>query len=133
MGAIRHHIFGNVAAAWLLLALTLAMKLVVPVGFMPHVVDGGIDLIVCNGMAEPAPMAAMPHMTGHHHDHAPSKPDAPCPFAGLTAPTLGGADVAILATPIAAILAAGLMLRVTKPRARPAYLRPPLRGPPARI
>ena len=128
----RAFIRGNIPAMWALVVLTLAMKLIVPVGFMPHLSAGGIELVVCNGM-EPPPMAHMPMMAGHHHDHGgPQKPDAPCPFAGLSAPTLGGADPVQLAIAIAAILVAGLAAIVAVRVRAITYLRPPLRGPPIR-
>ena len=133
VATLRTLIDRHLPAMWMLVLLTMAMKLVVPVGFMPDLSAGNVRLIVCTGMDSPAPMAAMRGMPGHHHDHGgPQKPDAPCPFAGLAAPALGGADPVQLAGAIAAILLAGVAA-ATPLRVRAlAYLRPPLRGPPIR-
>ena len=132
---LRRIMKNHAIAAWTMLVLTLSMKLVVPVGFMPDLSDNGIRLVICDGMATTA--AASPDtlhaMHGHHHHHGhdgPAKPDAPCPFAGLTAPALSGADPIQLSIALAAVLSAALF-GVTATRLRAAvYLRPPLRGPP---
>ena len=129
--SLRRLLFGHVPAACLLLMLTLCMKLVVPVGFMPQLTDGRVELVMCDGMAPVTPVVAMHGMHGHHHGHdGPTKPDAPCPFAGLAAPALGGADPIQLAIALADILVAGLVA-ATAIRLRAAgHVRPPLRGPP---
>ncbi len=109
------------------------MKLAVPVGFMPVVADGGVQLVVCDGMAPASPSVAVHAMRGHHHHHGhdgPVKSDAPCPFAGLTAPVLGGADPVQLAIALATILVAGLFIAAVNRLRAVTHLRPPLRGPP---
>ena len=131
VNSFRRTIIGHVPAACLLLALTLCMKLIVPVGFMPQLADGGVELVMCDGMAPPAPMATMHGMHGHHHGHdGPTKPDAPCPFAGLAAPALGGADPIQLAIALADILVAGLVAATAIRLRAVGHVRPPLRGPP---
>ena len=107
------------------------MKLIVPVGFMPHPTAGGVELVMCDGMTPVTPMVVMHGTHGHRHGHdGPTKPDAPCPFAGLASPTLGGADPIQLAIALADILVAGLVA-ATAIRLRAAgHVRPPLRGPP---
>jgi hypothetical protein len=141
MGSLRQLIHGHLPAAWALLALSLAMKLLVPAGFMPAFSASGIAIVICSGIG-PAPMAmhgeidksmAMPAMpAGHGGDHqAPAKFDTPCPFAGMSAPALGGADAIQLAIALVAIIAAGLFVAEALPIRRPGHLRPPLRGPPA--
>ena len=130
VGALRHIIQRHWPAAGVLLLLTLCMKLVVPVGFMPTWSDGGVELIVCDGMA--TTVETMHGMHGHHHHghDGPTKPDAPCPFAGLTAPALGGADPIQLAVALAGILVAGLFVVARISLLGIGHLRPPLRGPP---
>jgi hypothetical protein len=124
----------------------LLMRAIVPAGFMPMATANGIELVLCSGMAQPsdtttAPAAAgmMHHAMPHHAMPArvdgghqiPAKPDAPCAFAGLTAPSLGGTDIVLLAIAFASVVAAALFQRPNAPiRPRP-FLRPPLRGPPA--
>jgi len=155
MAALRPFLQSNTALVWAVIVCALLMRAIVPAGFMPMATANGIELVLCSGMAQPsdpttAPAAAgmMPGMQHHampDHampDHAlpgrgdgghqiPAKPEAPCAFAGLTAPSLGGADIVLLAIAFASVVAAAVFQRPNAPiRPRP-FLRPPLRGPPA--
>jgi len=132
MRSLRQRIHGNLAAAWALLALSLAMKFVVPIGYMPMFSAAGIEIVICTGMGPATATMAMPGMDHGKKggDHAPAKPDAPCAFAGLSAPSLGGADIVQLAVALAAIVAACILAVAVLRIARQAFLRPPLRGPP---
>ncbi|WP_174286421.1 hypothetical protein [Sphingomonas bacterium] len=131
METLRSIIKGHMPAACLLLTLTLCMKLVVPVGFMPLLSNDRVVLTICDGMVPATEHAAMHDMHGHHHGHdGPTKPDAPCPFAGLSAPVLGGTDPVQLAVALAAILIAGLFAATSARLQTAGHLRPPLRGPP---
>lgn len=126
----------------LLFALVLFAKIVVPSGFMPVATSNGFVLQLCSGMepvSSPTAMA-MPGMAGHdmagqHHDQKGDqkgdKAESPCTFAGLTAPHLAGADVALLAIALLFVLALGraALCAVVLPYRH--TLRPPLRGPPA--
>ena len=103
-------------------ALALAMKLIVPAGFMPTISDGRFIVTVCTGTG---PMSmAMPGL-----DHG--KSEAPCAFAGLAAPSLAAADAVLLAAAIVFVVALGV--QPIGPRKTPdvPHLRPYLRGPPA--
>jgi hypothetical protein len=146
MAALRPFLHSNAALVWAVIVCALLMRAIVPAGFMPMATANGIQLVLCSGMAQPsdtmtAPAAAgmMHHAMPHHAMPArvdgghqiPAKPDAPCAFAGLTAPSLGGADIVLLAIAFASVVAAALFQRPDAPiRPRP-FLRPPLRGPPA--
>lgn len=115
-------------AGWLV-ALTLAMKLLVPAGFMPMVSGHSITISICSGYA-PMPMA-MPGMKGHanpdgHHDRTVT----PCAFGELTMPGLAGADPVLLAAALVFILALGFMILAVRARKAPSRLRPPAIGPP---
>lgn len=140
MEALRHILRRNTVAAWTVIALALLLKLLVPAGFMPTMTAHGLEMTFCPGMVEiptaaTKPMAGMAHaMPGHQQGkEAPAKPDSPCAFAGLTAPSLGGTDIVLLAMAFAAIVAASLFFQPIAPITRRAFLRPPLRGPPAHI
>jgi hypothetical protein len=116
-------------AAWLV-AGALFMSIVMPAGFMPVASGGSVILEPCSGHG-PETMA-MPGMA-HHPDRQDrsGKDRMPCGFSGNAAPSLTLAD-AIL--PLAATLfVAAPMFRTWIGAAivRPAFLRPPLRGPPA--
>ncbi len=132
MGSFRRLVRGNLLVAWLLVLLGLAMKLVVPFGYMPVFSASGITITVCNGMTPTTmTMPGMDHGAKGSHD-APAKSDAPCAFAGLGAPGLGGADIVQLAIALAVIVAAGVMVAAVLRVVLRARLRPPLRGPPVR-
>lgn len=139
MGALRHLIRRHPGRAWALVALALLMKLVVPAGFMPTASAAGFAIEICSGSAlSPAlsatgpaaqALAAMAHKPGG--EHAPARPDAPCPYAALTLPGVGGVDALQLALALGVILAVGLRPVAGPAARRLAYLRPFLRGPPA--
>jgi hypothetical protein len=124
---LRHRLF----AAWLL-AFALAMKLVVPGGYMIAVSSGAITIELCSGYGPQKMVAAMPGMT--HHPAEPddrAKAEMPCAFAGLFAASLAAADPLLLAAAIAFITLTVFRLSIgpTHPDV-PTWLRPPLRGPP---
>lgn len=131
MRALRQLLTRHTCAAWLTVACTLAMKLVVPVGFMPSMVGGHVAIVLCSGMGPEAMKMAMPGMAGHEDGkHAPAKPETPCLGAGIAAPVLSGADPILLAFAFAVAIVAALLLATPPPPIRRAHLRPPLRGPP---
>lgn len=127
---IRRHLH----AAWLLIALTLAMKVVVPVGFMPAMVDTAsgraLAIVACTGMGAADMAAAMPGMAGHG-ESAPAKPEAPCLGAGVAAPILSAIDPLQLAPAFVVAVIAGSLIATGPPGRQTAYLRPHLRGPPS--
>lgn len=112
--------------AVLLCVAALLMKLVVPSGFMIGDHHGRLSIEVCSGVA-PTTMA----MPGHGKSRDHGKAEQPCAFAGLSAAALGAVDAVLLAGLIAFVMTAWLVAAPRpEPRAR-AWLRPPLRGPPA--
>ncbi|MEG3164390.1 hypothetical protein U1701_07270 [Sphingomonas sp. PB2P19] len=133
MAALRHHLLRHrLLAAWFV-AAALLMKMLVPTGYMASVSAGSITIELCSGYGPQKPVVAMPGMTHHPDDegqHGREMP--PCAFAGLSAPSLAGADPLLLAVAIAFVLATifRIVVRPALPGAPP-YLRPPLRGPPA--
>lgn len=112
-----------------LIALALAMKLVVPAGYMPVERGGTITVMVCTGMGQQQVEIDVPGM--------PAKPDGasrvagqPCAFAGVGLDMLPGMDTVLLAGALAFILALGFA-GVAVPRvARARRSWPPMRGPP---
>ncbi|HWK35538.1 DUF2946 family protein [Sphingomonas sp.] len=121
---VRDH---RVLAAWLVV-LALAMKLAVPAGFMTSTQAGAITVEVCNGTG---PMTiAIPGLPDKPAD--PGTKEQPCAFSGLSAPSLAGADPVLLVAAIAFVFAYAIRRETPVAARAPAYLRPPLRGPPAR-
>ncbi len=140
MGSLRFLLRQNALAAWVVIAVALLMKAVVPAGFMPAMTAAGMTVVPCSGMTTVStPALAMPGMVHHAmpahptgQEQAPAKPDAPCAFAGLTTPGLGGADMVLPALAFAVLVAAALLFPPIARITRLAFLRPPLRGPPTR-
>ena len=136
MTALRRLASHNHAAALLLLALALLMKLAVPAGFMPDTTGGEIRLVLCSGYG-PEQMAtmAMP-MPGdaHHHDdqRGPDHKMAPCGFFGHAAGAMAMADPIVLALALIFIVATVFRRPERRQTIAPPFLRPPLRGPPTR-
>lgn len=113
-----------------LIALALAMKLVVPAGYMPVERAGTITVMVCTGMGQQQVEIDVPGV--------PMKPDGaariagqPCAFAGLGLDMMPGVDPVLLAAALAFILALGFVgvAVVRVDRARQYW--PPMRGPPS--
>ena len=106
-----------------LFALLLAVRLLVPAGFMPAFDHGAVTIVACPDAdsATPAPM---------HHQHGSQKHHEPCPYASASALGALGADFAALVT----FLIFGAALRLGRTflfLARNSFPeRPPTRGPP---
>lgn len=125
--------------AWLvlLLACTLATRLIVPAGFMPAIANGTVGLTICSGiMPAAAPAHAMPgmhHAAGHERDGADGKASMPCAFAGLGMAAIGAVPPAMLAAALGYAFLLVLRAIVRLPLPPSPRLRPPLRAPPAAI
>jgi hypothetical protein len=118
MAGFRHLFLDHrTLSAWLIVC-ALAMKILVPAGFMPVVSGGTVTIQICGGtMPAEIPAThmakAMPGMTHHQNDKTDHQGrEMPCAFSGLSAPLLAAVDTLLLAVAIAFII------------------RPPLRGPP---
>jgi len=121
------------------LFLALAVRLLVPSGFMPVFAQGSLSIVPCSGLGPIEPIAAGMSGSSHHMDAGTTrhpgkeqggKAEAPCAFAGTAMPAVGGADPAQLAAALVAILILGFARTSLAAPRRPARLRPPLRGPP---
>ncbi|QKS01890.1 hypothetical protein F9288_01725 [Sphingomonas sp. CL5.1] len=113
----------------MIVAAALAVRVLVPAGFMPTLDGGRIVIGICNGYG-PATMAiAIPGLE-HHDGEDGDRAHSPCAFADLALPMIGGADPVQLAGALLFILALALLLAEALPPRAAARLRPPLRGPP---
>lgn len=134
MQAIRH-LLAQRHLAVLICAATLLLKLLVPTGYMIDSDHGRLAITICSGVAPATTTMDMPGMHGDMPDHGKSKDhgkaEMPCAFSGLSAAVLGPIDPIQLAALIAFVLAVGLTASVPPAPSQPAFLRPPLRGPPA--
>lgn len=117
-----------------LLALALAIKAVVPTGFMLSA-DGDrfLTVTICSdaGGSPKQMQIAIPGKKDAGGDHSDAAAKAThCAFSGLGHSALGGADPVLLAAALAFILLIGLAPH-TAFHVRDVFsLRPPLRGPP---
>lgn len=114
----------------------LLLKLLVPTGYMIDSDHGRLAITLCLGTAPAATPMDMAGMHGDMPDHDPSKDhgkaEMPCAFSSLSAAVAGAIDPIQLAALIAFVLAVGFAGAILPPALRRVYLRPPLRGPPAR-
>lgn len=132
MAAFRLFLHDHRRFAVLLMALALAMKALMPAGYM--VAADGAQVLTITICADAqggsyTKQIVVPH-SGKHAAPAEQAKDA-CPYSALSMATLGGADATLLALALVFILALGF---VAAPRLRleqTLRLRPPLRGPPA--
>lgn len=133
----------HAATAWTVIVCAVLLRAIVPAGFMPMVSANGVAIVACPGMASAQhgndasvdPMPGMVHHASPDHPQdkqpAPAKTDGLCAFAGLTAPSIGGANSVLLAIALAIVSAAALLQRPALGITPRGFLRPPLRGPPA--
>lgn len=125
----------NVRLTLVLLALALAVKALVPAGFMiAPSGDRFLTVTICadaSGVAKQVQIA-VPGKKPAGGDHAEAGDTGqPCAFAGLGLSALGGADPVLLAAALAFILLVGLAPLPSLPTRDLPFLRPPLRGPPS--
>ncbi len=134
MASIRHLLKVHPRLLALLLLVALAVKVLVPSGYMIAPDTKIFTVQICTGMGMMEKTIEIPvdqgsPDTGKHHgsDDASTKP---CSFAGFAQLGLNIIDPVLLTIALAFILLAGLQLQsVPEPRAV-LRLRPPLRGPP---
>ena len=132
MSALRALIRSQRRLALLLLALSLAMKALLPAGFMLDAGNGAARVTLCGQGLD----RAAGELFLAHQQPAPGHPggahdgDA-CPFATLTLAAVSVAAVALAAVAQALRAAPAPAVPAGRPRSRPpSHLRPPLRAPP---
>jgi hypothetical protein len=136
------HLINPHRGGWLCFCLgVLALRLLVPAGYMPAIDTGRIAIVACPDSAAPTPPVMVApadhhadrHGSRHHDDDRGDHHGAGqvCAFAGLSAPLLGGADPVLLAAALAWVAAASLVLPRQHPARAAPHLRPPSHAPPA--
>lgn len=123
--------------ALLLCVATLLLKLLVPTGYMIDSVHERLTITICSGVEPRTMTMEMPGMHGDMPGHGKSgdhgKAEMPCAFSGLSASALGAIDPIQLAALTAFVMAMGIIGLALPLPSTPAYLRPPLRGPPVSL
>lgn len=133
MGHLRIFFREHRRLAILVAALALAIKAVVPAGYMIAQRSQNLTVLICSGTvdvvtAKSLDIPADGKTDGSAGEHG--KVNDACPYAALSMASLGGADTPLLALALLFILALGFM-PIHLPRLKTqSRLRPPLRGPP---
>ena len=140
MTALRRHLSLHLCSAAWLVALALAVRLLVPAGFMPMTGKAGLE--ICAGQnADMSAMVSMPGMDmmqhampmqgTHHGDAMPGDHDHDCGFAAAIG---GAADLPTLVLPAmlapVALPAAFVGPMIVSPGLGLAAPPPPKTGPP---
>lgn len=132
MQPIRSFLAGHVRLAALILVMALAMKALVPAGYMVGAGTGQtLTIEICDGQGKSTlrqiSVAGKHMQTDESHEKAAKE----CPFTAISMHSLAASDAALLALAIAFILALGFAPVPVLRLQRRAWLSPPLRGPPA--
>jgi len=114
-----------------LIMAVLAMKMLIPIGFMPTIAGGMLEVQLCTGQGTQTILMEIPGSGGDHSHGDHNKIDVPCAFSGLSAPVLSATDPILLAIAIAFVIAVAFRVAPAQISLRGIYLRPPPQGPPA--
>lgn len=131
MSALRAFVCRHRALALGLAALALAMKALVPAGFMAIASGTTISVVICDGHGD-ARTATIALPGSHGNESGAEKAAKACPFSVLSSASLGGTDTVLVAALLLFILASGFLPLARPPLARADYLTPPGRAPPAK-
>lgn len=132
---LRALILDHARLTLVLLALALAVKAVVPAGFMLSAGgDRFLSVTICSDASgSPKQMQiAIPGKQDSGGDHSDAAAKVThCAFSSLSHSALGGVDPLLLAGALAFILLIGIAPLTALPLRDLPFLRPQLRGPPA--
>lgn len=133
MAALRLFLRDHRRSAALLLALVLAMKALVPAGYMIGADTRVLTISICADTqgGSYSKQIVVPHAGKQGGDAHQANDGQACPFSALAMASLSGADPALLALALVFILALGFAAAAPPQPSRARHLRPPLRGPPA--
>jgi hypothetical protein len=135
MGNLRTFIRDHRRLAALLLALALCIRALMPAGYMLANDARTVTVQICtDGISGEHTQQIVIHQQGGGQGESQdghAKADSTCPWSGLAMASLGGADAVLLALALAFVLALGFAPVAPARTGLSAYLRPPLRGPPA--
>jgi len=119
----------------LLIAAALLMKLLVPSGYMPTQQNNTLVVSLCTGYGPATTTIEIPIGSDSEHQQTPDGKgtnNMVCAFASVAGSELAATDAILLGNAIAFTFLAALFIAPEPWFKQPAYLRPPLRGPPAR-
>ena len=134
MGSLRAFFRDHRTFALGLVLLALCMKVVLPGGFMFGPQGKMLTVEICgdaSGTHQTKQISVPMDGKSGHEQSGQGKADSACPYSALSIASLAGADMLLLASALAFIMALGFLPMPARPVTRTSYLRPPLRGPPA--
>ena len=129
MTGVRTFLHRHAAIALLIVALALAVRALVPTGYMASASPTGLTVELCSGVAGKTITIALPGQD-NHREQGKAHADAPCAFSALGQASVAATDPIQIVLAVAFILLVGLRALPVPPLAGPTRLRPPLRGPP---
>jgi hypothetical protein len=132
MQALRSLLRDYRRVTFALIVLVLAMKALVPAGYMVGSQGKVLTIHICaDAAATQLTKQIVVPLTGDDQSaQEHGKADSVCPFAALTTASLAGADAILLALALAFIFVAEFAAVRPAQLRRSFHLRPPLRGPP---
>jgi hypothetical protein len=133
MGAWRVFLKEHRWLALWLIAAALAVKALVPAGYM--LADSGsktLTMAICDGNGPATMTIDVPLDPDHAKAPDSGKQDGGCAYAGLGHAMIGGADPVLLLAAIAFLLALGFAPAPQPVLRRRAFAQPPSQGPPSR-
>ncbi len=132
MTRLRAIFFHHKRLALLLVAIALAMKALVPGGYMLGTQSQVITVSICGDASglHQTRRIVVPREGGEKDTVSQHAKSGPCAFSALGMDGLAGADPILLALALAFILAIGFAPLASPTLRACAHLRPPLRGPP---
>ena len=131
MGAWRVFLKEHRWLALWLIAAALAVKALVPAGYMLG--DTGsktLTMVICDGSGPSTMTIDIP--MDPDHAKAPDSGKQDCAYAGLGHAMIGGTDPVLLLAAIAFLLALGFAPAAQPAVLRRAFAQPPSQGPPSR-
>lgn len=132
MQTLRAYLREHSRLALLLVVIALALKAVVPTGYMVGTQGKSLTILVCGDLSGEH-LTTQITIPGTGKAEHQTKGGEACPYASLSFASLEGGLPPFVVLAIAFLLLLGFA-PVSLPRlAGPTYVRPPLRGPPARI
>jgi len=132
MRGLRQILLARRPLALWLIAVALAMKALVPGGYMVGQQGTALTIAICGDAAGAnlirkivVPQRETPEDLASHHAKGTA-----CPYSALDMAGTAGTDPSLLVLALAFILAVGLAPLVAPALSARLHLRPPLRGPP---
>jgi len=133
MGAWRVFLKEHRRLALWLIAMALAMKALVPQGYMLGDTGGKtLTVAICDGSGPATMTIELPMAPDHAKAPDGAKQDGGCAYSSLGHAMAGGADPVLLLAAIAFLLALGFAPAAQPRIRRRAFAQPPAQGPPAR-